>query len=55
MTLAFEYMIFMRINTQLSIVPICACLGSIIVVLVGFRSQNPYNQVKSKEFLISES
>jgi predicted MFS family arabinose efflux permease len=39
---------------SLSIVPICAGLGSIIIVLVGFRVQNSYNQVKSKEFLISE-
>lgn len=39
---------------SLSIVPLCAGLGSIIIVLVGFRVQNSYNQVKSKEFLISE-
>ena len=39
---------------SLSVVPICACLGSIIVVLVGLRAQNPYNQVKSEKFLVSE-
>ena len=27
---------------------------TIIVVLVGLRAQNPYNQVKSEKFLVSE-
>ncbi|MBY0533424.1 MAG: MFS transporter [Rickettsiaceae bacterium] len=39
---------------SLSVVPICACLGSIIVVMVGLRVQNSYNQVKSEKFLVSE-
>ena len=39
---------------SLSVVPICACLGSIIAVLVGLRVRNSYNQVKSEEFLILE-
>ena len=39
---------------SLSVVPICACLGSIIAVLVGLRVRNSHNQVKSEEFLILE-
>ena len=39
----------------LSIVPICACLGSVIVIWVGLRVQNLDNQAKSEGFLTSES
>ena len=39
---------------SLSVVPICACLGSIMVIMVGWRVQNSYNQVKSEKFLVSE-
>ncbi len=40
---------------SLSVVPICAFLGSIIVVFVGLRLRSSYNKVKSEGVLISES
>ncbi len=39
---------------SLSIVPICACLGSIMVIWVGLREKNLSNQAKPEGFLTSE-